>query len=75
MFSSLSFLINLNCYRTWYLKVMSFDFSKMFSNSESTTPIDAYDAKLVKDVQNEVKNIIDRESGRERLEGFWRKKY
>jgi hypothetical protein len=54
---------------------MSFDFSKMFSNSESTTPIDTYDAKLAKDVQNEVKNIIDRESGRERLEGFWRKKY
>jgi hypothetical protein len=54
---------------------MSFDFSKIFSNlfgSESTTP---YEPELVKEVQNEVKNIIDKETGRERLESFWQKKY
>jgi hypothetical protein len=57
---------------------MSFDFSKIFSNlfgSESTTPIDPYDPELVKEVQNDVKNIIHKETGRERLEGFWQKKY
>ena len=57
---------------------MSSDFLKSFRNlfgSEPDKPEVVYDPELVKEVQNEIKSIIDSETGRERLVNFWNKKY
>ena len=56
---------------------MSSDFLKSFRNlfgSEPDKPEVVYDPELVKEVQNEIKSIIDSEAGRERLVKFLEKK-
>lgn len=53
---------------------MSFDFTKIFRELfDIKGKSDLYDPIEANEVQNEIKNIIDNETGRQRIENFFKK--